>query len=874
MRQALIVMCATIILLTFSSFAVDSGPGGEFNVTPDSIWLNWTNNYRANITIGAKTNLSVVIDNTTFIVGNYSQREFYLNFSEYEGKYWEYNSYNYCFFQSINTTRYDNPLLVQNSSGVYTNETGLMLNGTQKNMTLIHYVVCPPGRYFGIVSLYNSTNSSEQANITVTIDVPISTANEWNATTGVGMFKGKLPSNEYMHSYFFNTSNITNATGIFVNLSWSSGDLDLFLLGSGLKASSRERGNYERLWYNYLPKDQMWEIRICGNLTTAQDYTGYVHFTTLNATNSSGRVDLIDFGDVNVSENKSFSLTLKNEGALKPTVSQSIELWHSEKRNGSSAANFTFLVPAAANKVKAILEWEGDTNYSIFLYYPNGSLANSSINKHIPAKLCGVKKQEWTEAGVQEGFWRVEVRNYSASNPYNLTFIFYVSAGNWISTNFTQMTFNSSGLPNSSQSFVVNLTASKGLSGLYEGRLLYSGSMFEVPLRFNLTAGTLLVNNTLKEGVVTVTDNIGFNRTGDDLSIEITLNNTGNKAINLAYLNSPSLKYGSYYANFTYSKPSSLAPGESKTLKINITINTSHTQNKAGLYTGWIYIDGNASPYDGFNLTIRLNLTDDLRVDVIELKTADGDQLIENVSKSENVTVKVKVYYINGSQIIFNQSVAVGLNAGDSYLINLLNEDYKISTDVIPYLHKPFNITFNFSSPRAEFRLKCYRYVPATVQQYNRMGTIKYEAENAYYIDQDYIYEGGAVILSQHTGDTMLYPPFFFASNATKTVNITLINVIGIGGKTGAAGYGTYSIRTNFSKWNSYEYWGSNFIINITTKYPSAWKKFLEDEMEESGLTYTIEEGNEYVKVQIQTKVILTLNIADICAQIGPGWVV
>ena len=44
--------------------------------------------------------------------------------------------------------------------------------------------------------------------------------------------------------------------------------------------------------------------------------------------------------------------------------------------------------------------------------------------------------------------------------------------------------------------------------------------------------------------------------------------------------------------------------------------------------------------------------------------------------------------------------------------------------------------------------------------------------------------------------------------------------------------------------------------------------------MEESGLTYTIEEGNEYVKVQIQTKVILTLNIADICAQIGPGWVV
>ncbi|HDN95852.1 MAG TPA: hypothetical protein ENG71_02145 [Thermoplasmatales archaeon] len=296
--------------------------------------------------------------------------------------------------------------------------------------------------------------------------------------------------------------------------------------------------------------------------------------------------------------------------------------------------------------------------------------------------------------------------------------------------------------------------------------------------------------------------------------------------------------------------------------------------------------DGMEKDLQSFDVTVNSTITNisSLLTFEIYIENLQNGDFFNFTSSPAFVSIHVENFYdsmlkivmrvINGSQIIFNQSVAVGLNAGDSYLINLLNEDYKISTDVIPYLHKPFNITFNFSSPRAEFRLKCYRYVPATVQQYNRMGTIKYEAENAYYIDQDYIYEGGAVILSQYTGDTMLYPPFFFASNATKTVNITLINVIGIGGKTGAAGYGTYSIRTNFSKWNSYEYWGSNFIINITTKYPSAWKKFLEDEMEESGLTYTIEEGNEYVKVQIQTKVILTLNIADICAQIGPGWVV
>lgn len=236
--------------------------------------------------------------------------------------------------------------------------------------------------------------------------------------------------------------------------------------------------------------------------------------------------------------------------------------------------------------------------------------------------------------------------------------------------------------------------------------------------------------------------------------------------------------------------------------------------------------------------------------------------------------LKINMTVINGSNILFNQSIAVGLNQGDVYRINLLNEDYKISTDIIPYLYKPFNITFNMSSLRGKFIIKCYRYVPAIIQLVNRLGTIKYEAENAYYVDQEYVYQGGAVILSQSTGSAILYPPLLFVSNATKTINITLIDVIGIAGKTGVAGYGTYSIRTNFSQWNSYKYLTTNLTINISTKYASAWGKYLEDEFGESGLqNYSISVGNDYVKIEINERIEFTLNIAKICAQIGPGWV-
>lgn len=255
------------------------------------------------------------------------------------------------------------------------------------------------------------------------------------------------------------------------------------------------------------------------------------------------------------------------------------------------------------------------------------------------------------------------------------------------------------------------------------------------------------------------------------------------------------------------------------------------------------------------------------------------NNVTENISK---IYVKVGNFYddmleinltiINRSQTIFNQTVAVGLREGSSYTINLLNEDYKFSTRILPSIPAPFNISFNTSS-NGNFNIICYKYTSGSISYSNSFGKIKYEADNAYFVDQHYIYEGGAVILSQSAGNSLIYPPLFSFSNSTRILNITLINIVGITGKTGVSGYGTYSIRTNYSHFTSYRCYGYSLTINITTDYTDAWYKYLSDEMERGGLSdYNITSGDSTVSIEI-SDITLILNIPVIYAQVGPGWI-
>jgi hypothetical protein len=166
------------------------------------------------------------------------------------------------------------------------------------------------------------------------------------------------------------------------------------------------------------------------------------------------------------------------------------------------------------------------------------------------------------------------------------------------------------------------------------------------------------------------------------------------------------------------------------------------------------------------------------------------------------------------------------------------------------------------------------------------IGTIQYSSTNAYYLDQSYTYEAGAMIVDQSQGNKMMVKPGFFAdyNKTSNTVNISfdVVNISSIGLKTIAAGFGTYGIQTE------YGYISSNIIINnvsnmsITTYFSNAWFTFITSSLTEEGLNsepsspqFTLTNIGPSIKLVFLSNltVNISIKIIEILAQIGPGWV-
>lgn len=228
------------------------------------------------------------------------------------------------------------------------------------------------------------------------------------------------------------------------------------------------------------------------------------------------------------------------------------------------------------------------------------------------------------------------------------------------------------------------------------------------------------------------------------------------------------------------------------------------------------------------------------------------------------------------------------------YTVNLLSDDYKFSTRILPYLSAPFDIDFNCQGGGA-FSARGSQYdgdmEDEDITTPKAMGTIEYSSENAYFVDQTYIYEGGAVILNQSQGQAVISAPSLSIQNVTEGGNpvhvcsLTLVDVYGLTGKTSVSGYGTYSIKTNYSSMQEDSAIASTLTINITTNYVTAWERYMETMLNRSGITNFTVEGNRsqnYVAITLtgpgpQTDdsydIKLTVTKVTITAQVGPGWV-
>ncbi|MDG6218652.1 MAG: hypothetical protein QCI00_04345 [Candidatus Thermoplasmatota archaeon] len=152
------------------------------------------------------------------------------------------------------------------------------------------------------------------------------------------------------------------------------------------------------------------------------------------------------------------------------------------------------------------------------------------------------------------------------------------------------------------------------------------------------------------------------------------------------------------------------------------------------------------------------------------------------------------------------------------------------------------------------------------------LNAIIFESINAYYINQNFILEGGGVILFQDDGgESMKIHPqvTFINSSGTIYLNWTIYNFSVIGGKDSADGYKSCYIRTQFASNETRSYENISYI-RIYSNYVDAWNQsidWLKVDAIHTNTDYSFvnisKNGSEILSVDIE--------IVDIEVQIGVG---
>ncbi len=608
-----------------------------------------------------------------------------------------------------------------------------------QNVTIAIMPFCPPGQYRGNLTLANATNQSDNLSLQLHIDVPLNGSNTLTTSPGniTGWIRGNLTAglannadnrNASAYQRTFLTSNRTsNQTFLTINLSSLSGNADIFLLnGSGtgqlLGSSTVLASAADSIDGIWLAGTGFYELRVAGNATT--DYNILAYFAPLNITNQSStgeNVTELDYGTMNVSNdtnsssrNLNFSLTTAVDTNV-TSLAQSIELWHVDRftnRNAISQSYWT-LVPNFTQKLLVLLEWPANTSanntfWGMNLTRPDGLLLNSSSTEpSISSNASNTTVRTWIEYFgpfnyTNEGWWNVTVLNTTAGSangstvmPYNLTVRAYLAASDWVKHNFSSpstlystsfTTTNSSYAQNNSLLLRTNITtpSANALNGSYEGAFRWyngTGWTVKLPFKFDVRAGGLALNSSVRNLTVTITQNIGLNSTESNVSTyrsaNLSYNNTGYWPLTIGNASNTSLNLTSTGPSINYTVYSALPdllgsnatgfPNGSASFNLTFNINRSIIGSNSGLYIGNFLFNmsnntnstNQSYPVQLFNLSFRLNLTDKLigSVATVALPAGNKPGIVLNRTNGTYITATANLSYANGTSL----SVAGGI---------------------------------------------------------------------------------------------------------------------------------------------------------------------------------------------------------------------
>ena len=660
---------AAIILSVFSIGvfgATLTSSSGEYTVTHNAIALNHTNDYNASLQIDASASITYIAVNvtngTTGIDRSYGQ--------PYVSALCGSDSNGYKPFVQDNAT--------------FHNSTMELTSSSSENFYIVlqnDHFQCGAGRFFGTLTLTNNTNSSDSIDVNVTIDVPVTkTSGTFNNLTDVATFNGSLAGNSTeAHVLFFNTSRVFNATSFTINLN-AIADMDIFVVDNSgsLRAYATDADADKSITQSFTgSSNEMWEIRIHGDLLQANGYGGIVAFSTLDVTNASSGSNLLDYDSVTPETTVSTDVTVENVGPIGQTVVlETSEIKKVESfATSNDTAEFRTLVPDFTQTMRIILNWTAEgtqspVNFTLSANGPDGNEAATSVNNHNSANISNVDMTEIIEiSNPTQGEWTFVVSNATtddgSTNNYNVDVEFFVDASDWIATNFSSLpnsTFDVVGSPNSSHAIEVNLTVPReSADGTYEGFVGFNsstGAVVQIPIQLTVASATIAFNQTFNSSTHAIVDNVGQNFTR---TISIPFNNTGTVSGSFEITNSSSvltdISNSSNTLRFSYAPGASpITAGEDRAFTLTVYGNTSETNDVASTYAGWLFINAtNSYPDQGHNLTINTRLGSDLLFQTVSISGSNGNDTIENNQIGENFTAQFQLALANETIISQNR---------------------------------------------------------------------------------------------------------------------------------------------------------------------------------------------------------------------------
>ncbi len=242
-----------------------------------------------------------------------------------------------------------------------------------------------------------------------------------------------------------------------------------------------------------------------------------------------------------------------------------------------------------------------------------------------------------------------------------------------------------------------------------------------------------------------------------------------------------------------------------------------------GVNESVIDIYGNTTLYNITNLTGLRMWTDELEAGEYRVSINNSTLNMTSVQVNSNGSLITETFVNNvslGAMVLKSGSAGDSLLLGNAFGMDLLNPNQTDLNILIGSINQSsFNLTFNGSMA---YTLK---YEPLSGSLNLSTGYFAYRSSNNYWMDQEMIFENGALILKQGRDAEMRVRPLISLEENNTVLDISLYNITGA--EDSLSGNGDVTVNLKVKDGPQYFYHNvSNSTIKIDSRTPDAWYRF------------------------------------------------